>query len=65
MLSKPITDLSGSAAQEFTIANILSGPANLTSTYRALNLEYLNFEKSELTDITFLRPQQLLTISVG
>ena len=58
-------DFSGRTAHEFTIAGVATNNANDDYRYRVINLERLNAGNLDLSDITFLLPQESISIYVG
>lgn len=62
---KQTEDFTGRTAHEFTVAGVSRSNQDAEVNYRVFNLERLNAGNIDLTDLTFLLPQESITINVG
>lgn len=58
-------DFTGTTARYFTVAGIVTGDSAAEGPYRVFNLQGLESGQLDLSEITFLLPQQSITINVG
>lgn len=62
---KQTEDFTGRTAREFSVAGVVTNNSDEGTSYRVLNLEYLNSGKLDIADLTFLLPQKSITIHIG